>query len=78
MTVDEDDGWEDVEYGDADDDAELVRCPLCGEEIFEDAEQCPYCGDCVVHSTSPFSGRPVWFCVFGLLGVVATVAYLLM
>jgi hypothetical protein len=77
MRGDEDDDWEDPEPADESDDAELATCPSCGEEIFEDAERCPYCGDYVVHSTSPFAGRPLWFCVLGLLGVAATVFYLL-
>ena len=79
MRGDEDDDWEDSEPVDDfdDDDTELVACPSCGEEIFEDAEQCPCCGDYVVHSASPLAGRPLWFCLLGLLGVGATVLYLL-
>lgn len=76
--TDEDDDWEGPESDEFDDDdAELVKCPSCGEEIFEEAQQCPYCGDYVVPSTSALGGRPFWFCVLGLLGVAATVFYLL-
>lgn len=72
------DDWEDAGPDEIDDDAaDLVRCPSCGEEIYEDAQQCPYCGDYVTHSTSAMSGRPLWFCALGLLGVVATIIYLL-
>ena len=78
MADDEDDDWEDPESeAFADDDGGLVTCPSCGEEIFEDAQQCPYCGDYVVHSTSPFAGRSLWFCLLGLLGVAATIVCLL-
>ena len=78
MIDDSDDDWEDPDFDDADDGtAELVPCPACGEEIYEEAEQCPHCGNYVVRSTSAFAGRPIWFCVLGLLGVVATVLYLL-
>jgi predicted RNA-binding Zn-ribbon protein involved in translation (DUF1610 family) len=79
MTDDGDDDWEvpDPDEFD-DDDADLVKCPSCGEEIFEEAQQCPYCGDYVVHSTtSALVGRPFWFCVIGLLGMAATAFCLL-
>lgn len=81
MSYDRDDEWEEDE-SDENDEAdnelpELVWCPTCGEEIYEDAEQCPHCGNYVVHSTSALADRPLWFCLLGVLGVVATVLYLL-
>jgi ribosomal protein S27E len=76
MAEDYDDDWEDDDPDEMDDDAsELVRCPSCGEEIFEDAERCPYCGDYVTHSTSALAGRPFWFCALGLLGTAAAIIY---
>ncbi len=76
---DDDDDWEQPDPDDADDDdLELVACPSCGEAIYEDAEQCPYCGDYVVHSTSALAGRPLWFCLIGLVGVAAVVIYCLL
>lgn len=74
------DGWNDdqgPEEDEGDEVSELVRCPSCHEEIFEDAEQCPYCGDYVVHSTSALAGRPFWFCALGMLGVAAAIYCLL-
>ena len=77
MADDWNDDWEDPEP-DADEDAvELVPCPSCGEQIYEDAEKCPHCGEYVVHSNSAFAGRPFWFCALGLLGVAATILYFL-
>ena len=61
----------------SDDAAEVVHCPSCGKDVYEEAEQCPYCGEYITHSTSALSGRPLWFCVIGLLGAAATVIYLL-
>jgi|GEM_PF-1056052 len=37
-----------------------VPCPSCGEEIHEDSERCPVCGDYVVFSRRPWSHKPVW------------------
>ncbi len=77
--TDEWDNWEDPEPDDGDDDApELTACPACGHEVYEDAVQCPYCGDYVTGSNSPLAARPLWFWALGLLGGLATVIYLLL
>lgn len=31
-------------------DSSTIECTNCGESIYEDAEQCPYCQQYVVHS----------------------------
>lgn len=68
------DDLDDAGPDEADDEtAELAPCPACGEEIYEDAEQCPYCGEYVTHSTSALSGRPLWFCALGLIGVAVAI-----
>ncbi len=70
---DEESWWEDAGAADPDDQVgEVVPCPHCGLDIFEDAEQCPHCGDYVVHGSSNWDGRPTWWIVLGLLGVLAT------
>lgn len=80
MSVDEwdDDEWSEEEDWPGDDDGEsLTRpCPSCHEEIYEDAEQCPYCGEYVVHSSTAWEGKPTWWILLGLLGVVATIVAL--
>jgi hypothetical protein len=50
-------------------------CPSCGEDIYEDAVRCPYCGDYVTFSTRgyPWNRRPMWWVLLALLGIVATV-----
>ena len=68
----------DEEWDEADDDAaEMAPCPACGESIYEDAEQCPCCGQYITHSTSALAGRPIWFCALGLAGAVAVIVYLI-
>lgn len=66
----------DYEYPDEPDDddteTEVVVCQACGAEVYEDAVQCPVCGEYVTASTSAWSGRPTWWVVLGLVGVVAT------
>ncbi len=46
MDVDfEDDEWIEDE-GDEDD--VYLSCPACGEDVHEDTQQCPYCGDWII------------------------------
>jgi hypothetical protein len=75
---DEDDDWEAPEEDEADDDSpETVVCPSCGEQIYEEAEQCPHCHEYVTHSTSVLAGKPIWFVALAVLGVVAVIVALL-
>jgi len=62
-----------------DDPADLVACPSCGAEIYEESVQCPICGDYVtrgVRSGSLWEGRPIWWIVLGLIGIMAVIAML--
>ena len=59
----------DDEYDD-DDEAELVPCPNCGQPVYEDAPQCPYCGEYIVAATNPWGGRPWWWMLLGIAGLV--------
>ena len=75
-----DDDWENPDWNDDDDDeeTEVVICPGCGAEVYEDAEQCPRCGEYIISSsTHPFAGRGWWFIALGLIGILATIIVLL-
>ena len=61
-----DDDWDEGE-----DESDVVPCPECGAEVYEDAEQCPACGQYIVHGTSPWRGRPRWWILLGLAGIAA-------
>ncbi len=57
---------------DVDDDSSVtVPCPECGAEIYEDALRCPVCGNYVSHKSGVWSGRPGWWILLGLLGILA-------
>jgi hypothetical protein len=68
------------EYSDedqSDDDAtDTVACPHCGAEIYEDAVRCPICENYVTHGSHVLSGRPLWWILLGLAGVVAVLLVL--
>jgi len=70
-----DDPFDDHEYPDEPDDeqSETIRCPACGAEIYEDAVRCPTCGEYVTADTRVWSGRPTWWIVLGLVGILAAV-----
>ena len=68
--------WDDEDWLDDDDGETLtIPCPHCRADIYEDAEQCPHCGEYVERrSTSTvWSGRPVWWILLGGLGIIATI-----
>ena len=72
----DDDSSDDEPWDDDDDSSETVACPHCGAEMYEDSIRCPVCGEYVTHSTSALMGRPMWYVLLGLAGVIAVIAVL--
>ena len=70
-----DDEYADEAYDDVDDESYTVECPECGSDVYEDAEQCPACGQYVVHASSNYvwKDRPTWWIVLGLFGILAVI-----
>jgi hypothetical protein len=60
-TVDDDDSDED-EFGD-----DTIPCPHCKRDIYDSAEQCPYCGHYISDEDPASSPKPAWIIVGGLL-----------
>ena len=56
-----------------DESSDVLPCPECGAEVYEDAQWCPACGQFIVHRTSPWIGRPWWWVALGLAGIAAVV-----
>jgi hypothetical protein len=78
-TQESDDDFNEDEFPDEDvddDPTETVPCPSCGADVYEDAEQCPYCGTYITSQTSPWAGRSVWWIVLAVLGLLATILVL--
>lgn len=71
---DEDWGGDDFDdYGDDDGGSLTIECPACGESIYEDAVQCPECGEYITHGNRAWEGRPLWWVILGLAGIVAVI-----
>ncbi len=67
----DDEGFDEADW--SDDDVDLVECPSCQTMIYEDSEQCPNCHEYITHSASAWSGRPWWWYVLAISGVIAVV-----
>lgn len=62
---------EEDEFGD--DASETIPCPECGVEIYEQSERCAVCGTYITHGHSIWHGKPTWWILLGVLGIIATV-----
>ena len=57
---DELDDGDEFDYGDrGEDDGDTVPCPFCGEEIHEDSDVCPKCGN-FVDLAAVRTAQPQW------------------
>jgi len=78
-----DDGSDDLadyEYPDEDDSDEkdFVTCPVCGRDVYEELQQCPHCEHYIVHDTSIWSGRPTWWILLAVLGIISVLYFLVL
>jgi hypothetical protein len=68
------DEWSDESDDEWDDDStEVIPCPACCAEVYEEAVQCPSCGTYITPDTSVWSGKSSWWIALGLLGILAVV-----
>ena len=76
-----DDELNDWEYPDEDEMdglSDTYPCPNCDAEVYEDAVQCPACGQYITPGSGNFwAGRSAWWVLLGLLGVGAVLWVLL-
>ena len=58
---------------DDEDGAVEIRCPNCKKWIFEDAEQCPMCGQYVSTEdpATPSGNKPMWMIIIILMLIAA-------
>ena len=67
----------DMDDEEAAEDTATAPCPACGAVIYEDALQCPVCGQFVDFSAretdNPLAGRAWWWVALAAAGVVAVI-----
>lgn len=61
---DSDDDWEE---------SDVVPCPHCGADVFDDAMRCAVCGEYVTRRSNAWQGKSWWWILLGMLGIAATV-----
>ena len=72
-----DDDLIDEDWGDDDDDfTDVVDCPNCGSEVHELADCCPKCGEFIIEESRPLQGKPTWYVLLGLAGIIAVILVL--
>ena len=65
-----------MSWDEDDEDDRTARCPECGGEVYEDADQCPHCGMYVVPTYGGggvFAGKPWWFMLLAFLAIVGLI-----
>ena len=60
------------ELGGEDDETDVLPCPACGEEIYEDADQCSACGHYFTAAQPAESSPSLWWWL--LLAIAAGLA----
>lgn len=73
-----DDEYPEDGYDDDDGESLTFPCSNCGADVYEDAPQCPVCGEYVTRSSSATAGMPTWMLVLGVLGVLSVIGSLLL
>ena len=71
------DGYDEGWGTDDDEPVDTVPCGNCGADVYEDAEQCPRCGEWITHGTSALTAKPLWWQIIGVLGIIAVILALL-
>lgn len=57
---------------DSDDDSDVtIACRYCGADMYDDAEQCPHCGQYLSTEDAPHQGKPWWIVVVVVLCLVS-------
>ncbi len=73
-----DDSRDDTWAEDSVDETDLRECPMCGCDVYADAEQCPLCGEWFIRNHTVWDGRPLWFVMLALAGIAAVILSMFM
>ncbi len=79
-SFDNDEEFDETDIDDALDElTEVLPCPNCGADVYEDAEQCPVCGYYITSfNHRPWSSHGWWWIALGAVGTLATIYVLLL
>jgi hypothetical protein len=74
--VDDDDDYSGFDTS-PDDSEATMPCPHCGEEIYDDAEQCPACGRYLSDEDSPAQSQPWWILIGVAICILIVIAWMI-
>jgi hypothetical protein len=75
MTYHDDDEDDETDYSLRDeDDGDTVPCSHCGRDVYDEAEQCPYCGEYITDEGPAARSWP-WWMWLGLAGALFVVLW---
>ncbi len=55
-----------------DDEGDVVPCPGCGSEVYEETQKCPHCGDWITPSVALNRKNPIWI-IAAILALLAMI-----
>ena len=64
---------EEEDWSPDEDEDETIPCPNCKKDIYDGAEQCPYCRQYISEEDVPREAKPIWI-VIGTLVCLALAA----
>ena len=67
---------DDDDYDVDEDESATVACGNCGAEVDADSIRCPVCGEYLTTDTRVWSGKPVWYILLALAGIIAVLRVL--
>lgn len=68
---DDEDFENDVDDETDEDGDDTIPCPNCREPVFDDAEQCPHCGEYLTGETARQGPKPTWIIVTVVVLLIA-------
>lgn len=60
---------------DDEDESDTRPCPLCGRDVYEDANRCPHCGEYIVPGEAERARRPWWVVVAAVLALLGVLSW---
>ncbi len=58
---------------DFDDEDDEITCPECGTTLYGDLDKCWSCGHDIIDDRNIWTGRPAWWIILGVLGIISVI-----
>ena len=76
MTFQDDDQEWQAEFEEFQDDhPEVLPCPSCGAEVYEETQRCPHCGEWIMPLATSARRKSRWWIIAAVLALIAIMAF---